>query len=150
LDIIEILKEAFFGSFKSILGIALIVIPLMIILELGKEYKIIDFLSDKFKPFTKKFGMSGEATFPWIVGLIFGISYGAGVLVQTSEEGLLNNGDKFLLGSFLILCHAVFEDTLLFVALGANGVVVIVLRTIFALCWTYFVSHKPSIIENNI
>ena len=144
MDLISILKEAFTGSFLSVLNIAKIVIPLMIIMEFGRNYKIIDKISSYFEPFTKSLGMTNKASFPLLVGLIFGISYGAGVLIQSSKDGDLTEKDTILLVTFLIMCHAVFEDTLLFVAIGAKGTMILIPRILIALILVLIMSNRLS------
>ena len=36
------------------------------------------------------------------------------------------------IGTFLMICHALIEDTLLFVIFGANFLIIVTLRVIFA------------------
>ena len=140
--VVDILKEAILGSFSSIINIAVIVIPLMVIMQLGRNYNLIDRISKYFNPLTSKLGMTSKASFPLLVGLIFGISYGAGVLIQSTKEGDLSNADLTLLSTFLIICHAVVEDTLLFVAIGANGWIVVIGRIFIAILMTLIVSKR--------
>jgi hypothetical protein len=134
---IDIIKESFFSSVHTILNIAFIVIPLMIILRITKEYNILNKFVNYFKKFPEKLFMSKEATFPLLVGLVFGISYGAGVIIQSAKDLNLNKNDLILLNTFLGICHAVFEDTLLFVAIGANGWILVSSRFLMAVIITY-------------
>lgn len=140
--ILDILKEAAFGSFNSVLGIAKIVIPLMVLMQLGRDYDVLDKVSKYFKPITDFFGMSKDSSFPLLVGVFFGISYGAGIIIQCAKDGSLSKKDLFLLVMFLIACHAVFEDTLLFVAIGANGWIVLMGRILAASLLTYLMSKR--------
>ena len=114
------IKESFIGALGSVITMAKIIIPLMIIMELLKDSKILDKLSEKMKPIAKFFDISNAAVFPLIIGLIFGLSYGAGVIIESAEENNLSKKDLYTLMIFLIACHAVIEDTLLFVVVGAN------------------------------
>lgn len=118
---IGVLKEAVIGSFESIYIVAIIVLPLMVILQIAKDYKFLDKISKFFKFLARFFGMSEDSTLPLLVGITFGIVYGAGVIIQSSKEGNLSEKDMFLISVFLIVCHAIIEDTLIFVAVGANG-----------------------------
>ncbi|MCT4606264.1 MAG: nucleoside recognition protein [Marinisporobacter sp.] len=139
---INILKEGLVGSLKSVYSIAIIVIPLMIILQIAKDYHVLNKLSERFKGLTKLLGVSKDAILPLLVGIIFGISYGAGVIIQSSKEGDLTKKDLVLLVAFLVACHAVFEDTLLFVAVGANGYVLLGLRFLMAIIVTYLLAKR--------
>ena len=142
MDILEIFKEASIGSLSSVWQIAIIVIPLMIIMQLAKDYKILDYISRFLKPVTDFFGMSNESGFPLLIGFIFGLSYGAGVIIQSSKEGNLSKKDLVLLIVFLASCHAVIEDTLIFVAVGASGWVLFGARLIVAIIATYMMSKR--------
>lgn len=147
---INILKEGVLGSFETVYSIAIIVIPLMIILQVAKDYKILDKISNSSRFLTKFFGMSKESTLPLLIGIIFGLSYGAGVLIQSAKEGDLSKKDMFLISVFLITCHAVFEDTLLFVAVGANGYLLLGTRIISAIIITFILSKRLQIDDEGL
>jgi len=116
---LEILAEALNGSLSTILKIAVFVIPLMVIMEFLKEANLIDRLAGFAVPFTKALGMSKEAAMPLMVGLTFGLTYGAGLIIQAASEGKMTRKDLYLLNAFLVVCHAIFEDTAIFAAIGA-------------------------------
>ncbi|AOT69128.1 nucleoside recognition domain-containing protein [Geosporobacter ferrireducens] len=150
---VEVLKEAILGSIKSVYSIAKIVIPLMVVMQLAKDYKVLDKISTGLDFIVKPFRMSKEATFPLLVGLIFGLSYGAGVILQSAKEGNLSKKDTTLIGVFLIACHAVIEDTLIFAAIGANGWLLLGSRTAMAILVTLVISrtmkdHKNELSKN--
>lgn len=150
---VEALKEAVSGSIQSVYSIARIVIPLMVVMQLAKDYKILDKISMGLNFIVKPFRMSKEATFPFLVGLIFGLSYGAGVILQSAKEGNLSKKDTTLIGVFLIACHAVVEDTLVFVVIGANGWLLLGSRTVMAILVTLVISrtmkeHKNELSKN--
>jgi hypothetical protein len=67
-----------------------------------------------------------------VVGIVLGIAYGAGILLKNVQEKKMNSKDIALTSYFLAVCHAVFEDTLLFVAVGANGFIIIGVRILLA------------------
>jgi hypothetical protein len=73
-----------------------------------------------------------ESTVALLVGILFGIAYGGGVLMEEKQSGALNKRDALLVGVFLSLCHALIEDTLIFVAVGANLFVILFVRIAFA------------------
>lgn len=146
----EILKEATLGCFNSVYSIAIIVVPIMMVLQILKDYKILDKITKPFEFMSKLFNISKESIFPLLVGIIFGISYGAGVIIQSAKEGNVSERDLFLITVFLATCHAVFEDTLIFVAVGANGFILLGSRLILAFALTYILSKRisPETVEN--
>lgn len=137
----EFFNLGILGSLKSIWGIAIIVIPLMIFMEIAKDIKLLDFISKLFKPVTRLFRTHEKSAFPLAVGIIFGISYGAGVLIKSSEDGEIDTNSLFIISVFLAACHAIVEDTLLFVAVGAQGVIIVLVRVIIAFIATTIISR---------
>ncbi|KAB3536032.1 nucleoside recognition protein [Alkaliphilus pronyensis] len=138
----NILKEATFGSINSVYSIAIIIIPIMITLQILKDYKVLDKITKPFNFLARIFKTSNETVLPLLVGILFGLSYGAGVIIQSAKEGNLNKRDLTLITIFLVSCHAVFEDTLIFVAVGANGYILLITRLIAAFILTYIFSKK--------
>lgn len=147
-EITNILAEGIIGGLKSVLNIAIIVFPLMIIMEIAKDLNILNKISDFCKPLTKWMGVSKESAFPLAIGLVFGLAYGAGIIIQSAKEGNLDKRSLILVSIFLVCCHAVIEDTLIFVAVGANGFLLLTMRLVTALVLTILISKKlPNIDE---
>ena len=69
---------------------------------------------------------------PLVAGLVFGISYGAGIIIQAAREGTLDYRDIYMINLFLVICHSVFEDTILFAAIGAIWLPVLLFRLLLA------------------
>lgn len=141
-DVTTIISEGIFGGLKSVLNIAIIVFPLMIIMEIARDLNILNRISDFCKPLTKWMGISKESAFPLAIGLVFGLAYGAGIIIQSAKEGNLDKRSLILVSIFLVCCHAVIEDTLLFVAVGANGFFLLTMRLVIAFVLTMLISKK--------
>ncbi len=136
MNIVEIMKEAALGSCSLVIQVLLILIPVMIVLQIIHELGIASKLSKMLNPMTRLFSMSDKAALPLLVGTIFGITYGAGVIIDASSSGRLTRQECFILGVFLSICHAVIEDTLLFAALGASAWIMVLCRLILAILIT--------------
>ena len=149
MNLLGFLKESTFGSIKSVYKLALIIIPLMIIMEILKDLKILDKGAKFLSPVSKFYNISKEATFPLIVGLVFGLAYGAGVIIESAKESNLNKKDLYVLIIFLISCHSVFEDTLIFVSVGANGIRLLSIRITIAVVVSFFASKVIDKIDFN-
>lgn len=134
------LKESAIGSIDSILSMAKIIIPLMIVMEVLKDAKILEKISKKLKPIARLFDISNESVFPLMIGMVFGLIYGAGIIIESIEEENLNKKDLYIIMIFLVACHAIFEDTFIFVAVGANLWLLFLTRLIVALVVAYFAS----------
>ncbi len=140
MDIILFIKEGCSESLVSIITIAKIVIPLMIGIEILKDFNILDKVSSFLNPLAKFLGISKESTLPLVIGLVLGLFYGAGVIIESAKEGELSKKDLYLLMIFLVACHSIFEDILLFVAIGANGWLLLSVRLVTAIILTSLVS----------
>ncbi len=111
--------------------VVMIVTPIITLMELLRLYKLLDPL---LNPLHRLFGwmrIRKESVVALFVGILFGIAYGGGVLLEEKRSGALNRRDALLVGIFLSLSHALIEDTLLFVAIGADWVVVLMARILF-------------------
>lgn len=137
MDFAGFLKESTMGSLDSILSMAKIIIPLMIVMEVLKDAKILEKLAGKFKFVARFFNISNEAIFPLLVGIVFGIAYGAGVIIESAQDYNLNSKDLHKVMIFLIICHAIIEDTLVFIVVDANLWLLFFTRLIVAIILTY-------------
>jgi len=88
-----------------------------------------------------------NSSFSIMAGLILGITYGAGILIHESKTGNLNKVDIFYIATFLMICHSVVEDVLLFVIFGANGWLVIMIRLLMAFVFSYLLVKIYVMIE---
>lgn len=111
---------------------------LLIILPLTVSY---EFLKHKQKDIESKrwriFGISQKGLVPLITGVIIGLTYGAGVIIHSIRSSNMDKREAFLIMLFLSICHAIIEDTLIFVVIGANGIVLVAVRFFLAFFFTY-------------
>ncbi len=128
------------GLSVLLLKVFLIVVPLMVLLEVFREFKILDMMTNLAHRPVRKLGFKKDSIYPLLAGVIFGISYGGGVLIGESDAGRIRGNQNFLVALYLGLCHAVFEDTLIFVSLGANGIIVLTSRLFLATAVVFAVS----------
>lgn len=136
------LQKASFG----VVQLALIVIPLMLIVQFLKDRHYLEKFSAKFTPVTKLIGVQPNASMTLVAGLVIGLAYGAGVMIQAVEEDGVSHRDATLSFIFLVACHAVIEDTLLFVPLGISVWPLLLIRIVTAFILTitvaFFWRHK--------
>ena len=141
MEVLQILIEAVRGSGQTVFGIAVIVFPLMIALEAAKDLNILDWLTKLISPISRLFKIPDEAGLPILAGLIFGIAYGAGAIIQSAKEGKMSQRDLIIVNTFLVICHAIFEDTMLFVAIGAKGWIILLFRLAMAVIVTFVMAR---------
>ncbi|WP_112787740.1 nucleoside recognition domain-containing protein [Desulfocucumis palustris] len=134
-------REAAHGVAYNVALMAAIIIPLMTVLEFARELKLLDRFSSRVTPLLRIFGMSGEASLPLLVGGVFGLAYGAGVIIESARSGKISWRDLFLVNIFLSVFHAAIEDTALFIAVGADPVVILGGRFLLAVVITLAASR---------
>lgn len=110
-------------SAKIILLISLIIV----VMDLLKSTKILQAHLAKV-----------NTSFSIIAGQLLGITYGAGILLREASRGSLSRENIFFIGTFLMICHSIVEDVLLFVLFGANYWIIIGVRLTAAvlISWT--------------
>jgi hypothetical protein len=118
-----------------------IVIPLMTVLEFVRTGPWLDRLTDASARPLRALGLERESVLPFWAGVILGIAYGAGLIIDATENDNFHGRQAFLVSVFLGLAHALIEDTLLFAALGASLFWVFVPRVAAACVLTWACSR---------
>ncbi|QOY36965.1 nucleoside recognition domain-containing protein [Anaerobacillus isosaccharinicus] len=130
------LESATLGVFQ----LALIVIPIMVGIQIMKDLNWLSWFSKAMSPFTKMLGMKENTSTTLAAGLVFGLAYGAGVMMQAVKEDGVKKKDLYLAFIFLVACHAVIEDTLLFIPLGIPIWPLFLIRLVTAIVLTILVA----------
>ncbi len=132
--------EGFLSGFMKVLALWWLV-PLFIAIQFLKDSGWLGQLSKWMRPLLRPLRLPDEAGLPMVAGLAVGLTYGAGVLIQTAEEGKLSKDQLTVMCVFLGICHAVVEETILFTAVGSNGVLLIAIRFVTAAIFGFGVSR---------
>ncbi len=135
-----ILGEGLIGSLTTVFKMAYIIIPLMIVLEFAKHYNLIDKITSFFAPVLRKIGLSFNATFPLLIGVVLGLTYGSGVMIDSVDKGEINKREVTLLLIFLVTCHAIIEDSFVLWSIGSNFFILFFGRLIGAILITVIFS----------
>jgi hypothetical protein len=128
-----------YGSKTALLGIfqlAMIVIPLMIFIQFMKDLNFLKVFTRWMTPATKVLGLAPNTATALGAGLLFGLAFGAGVIIQAVKEDNIKKKDIYLLFIFLVACHSVIEDTLIFIPLGIPVWPLLMVRLIIAILLT--------------
>ena len=132
--ILTALLTALKGSFSLTIKLFCIILPLTISYE---------FLKHRQSAIEKKhfsfLGITHRGFVPLVTGVIIGLTYGAGVIIHAIRTTNISKKESFLILLFLSVCHAIIEDTLIFVVIGANGFVLVAFRFALAIFLTYLV-----------
>lgn len=124
------ITQVLYNSILNSLVLSYKVIILITLLIFVMDFiKTRQFIEDSKKNVSKGFSLT--------VGVFLGITYGAGILIKEVDSGRISKNDIFYIGTFLMICHAIIEDTLLFVIFGADFTMAVVIRTVAAIIFSY-------------
>ncbi|MBU2658739.1 nucleoside recognition domain-containing protein [Bacillus cabrialesii] len=136
-----ILAEALMKAGLGVLQLAAIVIPLMIIIQFLRDLGWLHRFSRWLSPFTQLLGMNKNTSMTMVAGLTIGLAYGAGVMIKAVEDDGVSRRDMTLAFIFLVACHAVVEDTLVFIPLGIPVWPLLLIRVTTAVLLTMAIAH---------
>jgi hypothetical protein len=105
---------------QTLLKTFCIVVPLMTVLEFVRTGPWLDRLTAATARPLRALGLERESILPFWAGIILGIAYGAGLMIDAAENDGFGGRQAFLVSVFLGVAHALIEDTLLFVSIGAS------------------------------
>lgn len=137
MDWTKVLLETAAVSYSTIFKMILIVVPLIIAIECLKDMGWMGKISESFQGVTKVLSLPGESAIGIIVGFMVGLVLGSGVIMQLTEEVKLTRYQLNVFFVFIGICHAIIEETILFTAIGANGIAVLLSRALAALIFTF-------------
>lgn len=144
----EIIIQGVQTALLAVVQLALIVIPLMMVMQFFREIGWLDVFSNKVAPFTRLLGMEKNTSMTLVTGLTIGLAYGAGMMIQAIEEDGVSRRDMYLALIFLVSCHAVVEDTLVFVPLGIPVLPLLLIRFVTAILLTMTVAYVWKRMDN--
>ncbi|OYD07560.1 hypothetical protein CHM34_11065 [Paludifilum halophilum] len=137
----EIILSALQTAGSSILQLAVIVIPLMLGIQVMRDLGFLDRFAEWMKPLMKPLGIAPRGSVTLTSGLLIGLSFGAGVILQQTREKRFTRREITLILIFLACCHGVIEDTLIFVPLGIPVWPLLFIRLIAAILLTLIIAR---------
>jgi hypothetical protein len=153
LDWQVILQEIITGGARIAVLVPAIIIPLMVLLALLTDTRLLDRGVGFIQPVMQRLHLSNRVAFPLLAGLFLGIVFGSGVIISFANDGTLTKRDLIIVLVFLGICHSIIEDTLIFAALGANWWVLIgcrfVLAALAALAVSFVLPARPVAVKTN-
>jgi hypothetical protein len=137
---LEIIGLSIQKAGMGVIQLALIVIPLMIAIQFLKDLGLLAVFTKWMAPITRMLGMKENTSMTLVAGLTIGLAYGAGVMIQAVKEDNVSYKDLTLAFIFLVACHAVIEDTLIFIPLGIPVLPLLIIRLAVAIILTTIVA----------
>jgi len=120
--------------------ILVIVAAVMVLIELMKEFNMIDVFVRIFAPVLRMMGLHQRAGVLWLTGVLFGLAYGGAVIVEESRDLRLSPEEIEKLQLSIGINHSMIEDPLLFMPLGVNLFWLWVPRLAAAVAAVYLIS----------
>lgn len=126
------LRELVTGSLDLLLRVFLIVVPIMVVLELFEGTRAFRAVVRAWARVVRHVGLDERSAAPTLIGFMFGLAYGGGVIVRDVRRHELGRRQVFIMSVFLSMVHAIVEDSLIFIALGASVFWVVAYRILWA------------------
>jgi hypothetical protein len=120
------------GTWSLLWKMFVIIVPIMILLELIEGTNAFRRVAHVWARLLRPLGLSDETATPTLIGFLFGLAYGSGVIVRDARRGTIGRRQIFLMSLFLSMVHAIVEDSLVFVAIGASAIWVFGFRMLWA------------------
>ncbi len=136
--LVDMLKDWCLSTAGVIFQIFFIIIPLMVVIELAREFHIIETVTGVFSPVLALLGIDQSCGILWLAAAFFGLSYGAAVI---QEETQTNHYDKTALTKLHLsigINHSMIEDPVLLMGIGIPALWLWIPRLIAAAVVVWF------------
>lgn len=115
------MKEWAIAMFFLSLKIFFIIMGIMLLLETLKALGWINHIVRVLQPFLKTLGLSPRVGMLWMTAVVFGLAYGAAVIVEEAKRGDLSEEELTELHLSIGINHSMVEDPSLFLSLGLSA-----------------------------
>ena len=135
-----VLETWFFTTLYLFAKIFVIIIAIMIVMEIMRTYQWIDSIVKVLNPFMRLLGLEKKVALLWLTAVVFGLSYGAAVIVSEARNGSFTQAELESLHISIGINHAIIEDPAIFLSLGLNPFWLWVPRFIAAIIAVHIIS----------
>lgn len=137
----EITLGALQSAAVGVAQISVIVIPLMVVIQALKDLGALERFAAMMRPLVTPLGIPAHGSVTMAGGLLFGLAFGAGIILEQAREQGFTRREITLVVLFLCACHAVVEDTLIFIPLGINVLPLLLIRLAAAIALTVLIAY---------
>jgi hypothetical protein len=113
--------------------IFVIIMVILTLLEVAKALGWMQRIVRIVGPFLRILGLSHRVGFLWMTAAVFGLSYGAAVIVEEAKEGQMTAEELESLQLSIGINHSMVEDPALFLSLGLSAFWIWVPRLLMAI-----------------
>ena len=122
----------FLSQLQTLAIIFIVILALIILLRILRAIKFEQLLHRVLTPPLRLLGIGPAAANVTVIGMVLGLSFGAGLVIRDVDSGAMSARDSYLTLCLLGLAHSLIDDTFLIMLLGANVILCVVTRVIFA------------------
>jgi len=115
-----LLKKWALEMIRLCFKIFIIIMALMVVLKTLKDFHLDERIVTFLGPLIKLLGLSQRVGIIWLTAALFGLSYGAVVIVEEAREGNFTPDELTRLQLSIGINHSMVDDPLLFMAFGIN------------------------------
>lgn len=134
------LRELGAGSLDLLVRVFVVVVPIMVALEVFEGTRAFRAVVRAWAKVVRHVGLDEQSAAPTLVGFLFGLAYGGGVIVRDVRRHDIGRRQVFIMSVFLSMVHAIVEDSLVFIALGASVFWIVAYRIAWAALVTLVVT----------
>ncbi|MFU1914985.1 nucleoside recognition domain-containing protein [Bordetella avium] len=110
-----------------------VLLVLLVLLDIMDRSGLTRALRRGLTPVLRWSGLEPQVAPVTMLGVLLGLSYGGALIIEEAQRQQFSARTRFLALSWLSLSHSLIEDTLLLVAVGANGWIVLLGRVLLTL-----------------
>lgn len=116
------------GELRNLAAIFCIIYGVMLLQRTLKYLRVSELLGVALNPMLRMLGLAPAAASTVVIGMVTGLLYGSGIIIQEARRGELSHYEVFAVVTLMSLAHALIEDTLLMLLIGADILIVLGLR----------------------
>jgi hypothetical protein len=121
------------GQAQGLASLFLVILGLLALMRVLAALRVTDFFNWALRPLLRLMGIGKSAATVTVIGLTMGIAYGGGLIIHESRTGTVTRQDMVSSLTLMGLSHALIEDTLLMMLLGASTIGTFWYRLAFSL-----------------
>ncbi len=108
------------GQVQNLFSIFLIILGILALLRLLEALGIVTVLTKILGPVLRLMGIGDRAVPITMVGILLGLSFGGGLIIQEAKSGHIPPREMFFSLALMCIFHSLIEDTLTMVMFGAH------------------------------
>ena len=120
------------------------VVALLLLMDVLKALGFIDLLNKLLRPLLSLVGVDRQLAPVATTGVLLGVVYGGALMIDEVRASNYSKRAVFTAMLLVSLMHALIEDTLVVLAIGANIWIVLIGRVPFALLFIFLLLRVPS------